>query len=129
MKTVGLMIRLARALWSTGKEVIMDSIFFSLKGLLEMSKRGFYGSVLIKKRRYWPRGVYVYAINDYFRSKNIGNVGCLSGEWNETEFDIFALKGPDYNITMMSTFSGLTVPEGQKEEKDGEWGDSQVQIS
>ena len=27
------------------------------------------------------------------------------------------LKEPDYNITMISTFSGLTVMEGQKEEK------------
>ena len=27
------------------------------------------------------------------------------------------LKEPDYNITIMSTFSGLAVPEGQKEER------------
>ena len=26
------------------------------------------------------------------------------------------MKEPDYNIMMMSNFSGLTVPEGQKEE-------------
>ena len=26
-----------------------------LKGLLDMRKRRFYGSALIKKRRYWPR--------------------------------------------------------------------------
>ena len=43
-------------------------------------------------------------------------MGCLSGEWDETEFNIFVLKEPDYHIMMMSTFSGLTVPEGQKEE-------------
>ena len=72
---------------------------------------------MIKKRRYWPRGVYVYAINDYFRSKNIGNVGCLSGEWDEIESDIFVLKDPNYNIMMMSIFSGLNVSEGQKEER------------
>ena len=27
------------------------------------------------------------------------------------------MKGPDYNIMMMSTFSGFTVLEGQKEER------------
>ena len=48
-----------------------------------------------KKRRYWPRGVYVDAINDYFGSKNIGNVGCLSDEWDDTEYNIFVLKEPD----------------------------------
>ena len=42
---------------------------------------------------------------------------CLSGEWDKTEFNVFVLKGPDYNIMTMSTFSGLTVPEGQKEER------------
>ena len=44
-------------------------------------------------------------------------MGCLSGEWDETEFNIFVLKELDYNIMMMSTFSGLTVPEVQKEER------------
>ena len=28
-------------------------------------------------------------------------------------FNIFILKDPDYNIIIMSNFSGLTVPEGQ----------------
>ena len=95
----------------------MDSGFFSLKGLLEMRKRRVYGSVLVKNRRYWHRGVYGYAINNYVRSKNIGDVGCLSGEWEKTELNIFVLKESDYNITMMSTFSGLIVTEGQKEER------------
>ena len=69
MKTVGLMRRLTRALWSTGKAVIMDSVFCVLKGLLEMRKRGVCGSALIKKRCYWPKGVHEDDIGDYFRSK------------------------------------------------------------
>ena len=48
MKTVRLMLRLMRALWSTGKAVIMDSLFCVLKGLLETRKRGVYVSELIK---------------------------------------------------------------------------------
>ena len=64
IKTVGLMLRLPRAPWSTGKAVIMDSGFCVLKGLLETRKRGVYGSALIKKRRYWPRGFYGDTIND-----------------------------------------------------------------
>ena len=42
---------------------------------------------------------------------------CLSGEWDKTEFNIFVFKDIDYNNMMMSTYSGLTVPEGQKEER------------
>ena len=103
--------------------MIMDSVFCVLGGILKMRKRGYYGSTLIKKRRYWPRGIHGDEINEYFSTKNIGDVGCLSGEWDETEFNIFVMKEPDYNMVMISTFSGFTVPEGQKEERsmvDGE---------
>ena len=62
-------------------------------------------------------GGYGDAINNCFRSKNIDDVGCPSGEWNEKEFNTFVLKEPDYNIMMMLTFSGLTVPESQNEER------------
>ena len=44
---------------------------------------------MIKKRRYWPRKVHGDGINDYFRSKNIGGVGCISGEWDKIEFNIY----------------------------------------
>ena len=43
-------------------------------------------------------------------------MGCINGELDETEFNTFVLKEPYYNTIMISTFQGLTVPEGQKEE-------------
>ena len=45
---VGLMLRLTRALWSTGKAVITESGFCFLKGLLEIGKVFLNGSELIK---------------------------------------------------------------------------------
>ena len=66
---VGLIIWLMRAMWSTGKAVIMDISYCVLKGILEIRKRGFYGSALIKKRRYCPKGVHGDGINNCFRSK------------------------------------------------------------
>ena len=48
MKTAVLILGLIRALWSTGKEVIMDIRFCVLKGILEMRKRRVYGNELIK---------------------------------------------------------------------------------
>ena len=58
-------------------------------------------------------GVYEDTIYNYF----IGDVGCLSGKWDDTESNIFVLKEPNYNIIIISTFLGLTVPEVQKEER------------
>ena len=60
---------MTRALWSTGKAMITEIGFCVLKRLLKMMKKGFYGIVLIKLRRYWPKGVNTNSINDYFRSK------------------------------------------------------------
>ena len=82
-----------------------------------MWKNGVYGSALIKNRRYWPKGFHRDGINNGIRSKNIGDMGCIIGEWDETEFDVFILKEPDHNIMTMSNFLGLTVPECQKEER------------
>ena len=65
------MILLTRALWSTEKAVIMDSRLCVLKGILEMRKRGFYGSALIKKSQYWPKGVHGDGIKYYLRSKKL----------------------------------------------------------
>ena len=64
MKMVGIIIWLMISLWSTDKTVIMDSKFCVLKRILGIRKRGVYGSVLIKKRRYWPTGVHGDGIND-----------------------------------------------------------------
>ena len=54
-------------------------------------------------------GVHGYIINNDFSTKMVGDVGYLSGEWDDTYFDIFVMKEPDYNIMVMSTISGLTV--------------------
>ena len=94
-----------------------------------MRKRGVYGSALIKRRCYFYKKVCRYGVNESFSTKN-GDVLCLSGEWDEIEFNIFVMKEPDYNIMIMSTFKGLTVLEDHKEEKimvNGEAG-SKIQV-
>ena len=43
-------------------------------------------------------------------------MGCISGEWDDMDFNIFVMKEPDCNIMPMSTYSVLTVPDNHKEE-------------
>ena len=50
-------------------------------------------------------GVHGYIINNDFSTKMIGDVGYLSGEWDNTYFDIFVMKEPDYNIMGISTIT------------------------
>ena len=56
-KTVGLMLRMCKPIFGSGKALVFDSVFFVAKGIVELEDRGVYGVALIKKRRYWPRNV------------------------------------------------------------------------
>lgn len=42
-KTVGLLLRMTRPIWNTGRVVILDSGFCVLSGIVELAKRGLHG--------------------------------------------------------------------------------------
>jgi hypothetical protein len=49
-KTVGLLLRMMKPIWNTGKVIVLDSGFCILKGIIELKKKGLYAAALIKKR-------------------------------------------------------------------------------
>ena len=114
-KTVGLLLRMTRPIWSTGKVVILDSGFCVLKGIIELMKKGVFASALIKKRRYWPKDVPGDDIRRAFEGKAIGDTARLPGV-AETHypFDIFAMKEEEYVLMFMSTYGSLLENEDQK---------------
>lgn len=81
-----------RDLCSTGMVVIMDSVFYVLRRILEIMKRGYFGILLIKICSIYTRGVHGDIINVRFSTENINGVGFLIGEWYYTEFNIFIVK-------------------------------------
>ena len=116
-ETIGLLLRLTRSLYSTGKVVILDSGFCVLRGLIELRKVGVFASALIKKRRYWPRYVPGDAINEKMKDKKVGECDSLNGVLNGQNYDIFCLKEPDYVMKVMSTYGGLVVKSGQEDSR------------
>lgn len=107
-RTVGLLLRLTRAIWNTGKLVILDSGFCVLKALIELKKKGVYASALIKKRRFWPKGIDGDDIARHFVHKPVGATDRLPGICDNVKFDVFAMKEPDYVMMLMSTYGALT---------------------
>ena len=105
--------------------------FCVLKGLFRMRKRGVYGISWIKRGNI-GLGEFMEMALSITLGKNI-LVVCDVFVVNGMRYIliyIFLNNPDDNNNMMMSTFSGLTVPVGQKEmEKDDEWEDSQVQLS
>jgi hypothetical protein len=114
-KTVGLLLRLTKSIWSTGKVIILDSGFCVLRGIIELYKKGVFAAAMIKKRRYWPKDIpgddIVRAMQDY----PIGSSARIPGTtFDNVNFDIFALKDKDYVLMFMSTYGALTVNHDQK---------------
>ena len=97
------MLQLTGALCSTGNAVITENSLCFLKGLLEMRRRVVYGNSLIKRGHIGLRESteILLTINSV---QNTGDMGYMSGEWDETESNDFISKEPDYNIMMISTF-------------------------
>ena len=69
--TVGLMLQMCEPIFSTGKCVVLDSGFFVSKGITALLEFGVYAAAIIKKRKYWPKGIPGDAIDQYFADKDV----------------------------------------------------------
>ena len=107
-KTVGLMLRICEPIFSTGMCVVIYSGFCVSKGITALLEVGVYAAELIKKLKYWPKGVPGDAINKYFADKDVTHVDMLEAITEEgTEgkaYKIFCFKEPEYVMKIMATW-------------------------
>ena len=68
------MVRMKQPLWGTGKVLVIDRGFCVLEVLISMVEKGVFGSELIKKCRYWPKGVTAEEILWNTKNKEVGDV-------------------------------------------------------
>jgi len=94
--TTGLLLRLTRPIWNTGKFVCMDSGFCVLEALIQLRKKGVFSSALIKKWRYWPKYIDGDEIDKHFEDFEVGQCVALKGTLHGTDFYIYGMKEPDY---------------------------------
>ena len=91
-KTVGLLLRMTKPIWNTGRLVILDSGFCVLNGLIALAKKGIFASALIKKRRYWPKYIKGEEIKEHFKDKMVGEVDAWPGKIDSIPFYVFSMK-------------------------------------
>ena len=91
----GLMISTTKKLWEKGKAVITDSGLYILGVLISMVKKGVFGSVLIKKRRYWPKGAPEEEIIWHMQNKEVGDVDAVQGSIRGNSYHIMAIEDPN----------------------------------
>ena len=71
-RTVGLMLRMCEPHFSTGKYVVMDSVFCVANGIVALATKGVYAGTLIKRRQYWSKSVPGDLIDRDFCTKRWG---------------------------------------------------------
>ena len=104
------------------------------KGITDLLEVGVYAAALIKKRKYWPKGVPVDVIDEYFADKDFTHVDMLEAITEEgpegKAFNIFCFKEPDYVMKIMATCMILEELDGAdtRQEYKGQDGDSLARL-
>ena len=114
--TVSLRLRMTNTIVGSGKEIILDSGFCVLKGIIELMKRGIYAGALIKKRRYWPK-LFIKgdAMDAHMSTKATGETACLTGMMDNVKYYVFAMKEPDYTSKIMASYGNMLFDPGWEE--------------
>lgn len=111
-KTTGLLLRMLKSYFATGKYVILDSGFCVLKGLVELRKRGLFAGALIKKRRFWPSLVPGQAIDEHCAANlQVGQCKAVQGKLDEVDYFLWCLREPGYTMKIMATGGALFTDE------------------
>ena len=128
------MLRMCEPIFSTGKCVVLDSGFCVSKGITALLEFGVYAAALIKKWKYWPKGVPGDAIDKYFSDKDVTHVDMLEAITVEgpegKAFKIFCFKDPEYVMQIMATWMTLEELDGSdtRQEYKGRYGESLARL-
>ena len=109
------MLRMCRSIFGSGKDVVFNSEFFVLKVITELKSKGVHVASLIKKRRYWPKGVPCDLIDTRFEDNEVGGVGMIQKRTEENKwFKTYFIKVPDYAMKVMASWMILDEFQGAK---------------
>jgi hypothetical protein len=116
-KTAGLLPCMLQSYFHTARYIVLDSGFCALKGIIELRKNGLFGCALIKKRRYWPAGVPVDAMQQFFDADgvDVGDNHAIVGTMDGLAYNLWGMKEPDYVMRMMASGGPLAAYETCKE--------------
>ena len=120
--TVGIMIKMFEPIFGTVNYIVPDSVFCVANRIYSLEERGVYSVALIKKRKYWPKGVPDDDIYRNFHNRDIGDVDMLDSMIEEGPegklFMIIVLKETEYIMKTMYSWTTLEELEGADTRRD-----------
>ncbi|MFN9938499.1 MAG: hypothetical protein ACK56I_03405, partial [bacterium] len=80
-----------------------------LKAICDLQKVGVYSCALIKKRKYWPKGVPGEAMQSFFDADgvNVGDCHAIQGMMEGTTYNLWEMKEPQTNLAGWPVIGGM----------------------
>lgn len=107
-KTGGLIMRMTEPLWHTGSVVVMDSAFCHAAAMRALVTKGVYSTSVVKKKRYWPKGIDGDRMDNELRDEPIGTAKCLRGEYDGEPFHLGGLRDSKHTLKLATTHGAMS---------------------
>jgi hypothetical protein len=103
--------------------------FCVLKAIYDLQKVGVYSCALIKKRKYWQKGIPGEVMQLFFDvdGVDVGDCHAIQGVMEWTTYNLWGMKEPDYVMQMMAT-GGLLDANKSCRMASPRWNDGGVNI-
>ena len=98
---MGLLLRMMKNYFETGRYVIIDYGFCVLKGLIQLRKKGIVSCDVINNRRYWTSMVPGKDTENHFGEVEVGEIDPIQGTADDVIYNLCGMKEPNYVMRMM----------------------------
>jgi hypothetical protein len=121
-KLCGLVLRAAESIKGSNRVIGMDSGFGVLATLPELRKRGLHGTVVLKKKKFWAKGLPGDDILEALRMADVGTTKVLVGKYKGEKIWIGCQVDSKHTTLIGNTWS-TTERNGKKKERlaGGSW--------
>ena len=115
-KLCGLVLRAAEAIKGSNRVIGMDSGFGVLSVLPELRKRGLHGTVVLKKKKFWAKGLPGDEILEALRMEHVGTTKVLAGKFKGEKIWVGCQVDSKHTTLIGNTWS-TTERTGQKKKR------------
>jgi hypothetical protein len=118
-KLCGLVLRAAESIKGSNRVIGMDSRFGVLTTLPELRKRGLHGTVVLKKKTFWAKGLPGNDILEALRMEDVGTTKVLVGKFKGEKIWIGCQVDSKHTTLIGNTWSTTERNGGKQKRKVG----------
>lgn len=106
-KTAALLLRMSETIWKSRRVIVLDSGFCTEEGIEQLKEKDLFASVVIKKRRFWPRGMNCEELDRALMNCPVGTVKILARRVGRVPYHIVGLRDSKHVLKLASTYGSF----------------------